>query len=76
MTMHATPPDLLAKYQQAKERCEIERQINEWIIDLRSRIGDRWHRFESRDCTIKPDDLVLEMERLRLTILLARRCRR
>ena len=77
MTMHAMPSDrdLLAKLIATRHRCEVNDQILRWIIDLRSRIADRWHVFESRDCNIKADDLVLEVERLRLAIMLAARCR-
>ena len=59
-----------------REQCEVNRILGEWVIHLRSRIGDRWHVFESRDCSIKADDLVIEIERLRLAITLAARGRR
>src|SRR6476646_1296313 len=64
---------LLANWQAAKDRCEINRQLGEWIIDLRSRIADREHVFMLRDCSVDPGDLVLEIERLRLAIMLAAR---
>ena len=51
-----------------RDRMRVMQQLMDWHIDLSQRIADRAFHFLSRDCSIKPDDLVLEMERLRLAI--------
>jgi hypothetical protein len=67
---------LLANWQAAKERCEVNRQLGEWLIDLRSRIADNERHFTLVDCSLTPDDLVREVERIRLALILnARRGR-
>ena len=61
---------LLANWQAAKERCEVNRQLGEWLIDLRSRIADNERHFTLVDCSLTPDDLVREVERIRLALML------
>ena len=66
---------LLAKWQAAKDRCEVNAQLAAWIIDLTARLKRAEINFVYRDCSVRHDDFAIEIERLRLCIQLARNCR-
>jgi hypothetical protein len=78
MTAHLRPEtqDLLRAYSTARERCEVNRQIAEWIIDLQARLERAQTPFWQTDYSVEsPDELKAEVERLRLYIMLAARAR-
>ena len=72
----AETQSLLRAYAAARERCEVNRQLAEWIIDLQARLGQALDDFENHDCRLSRPGLEAEVERLRLCIMLAARARK
>ena len=50
----------------------VYEQLEIWRVDLRRRIAERNHVFESRDCSVPARDLEVEFCRYRLAVWLAR----
>src|SRR5262249_23100244 len=67
---------LLNQYYRAKERCEINLQLGEWIIDLQARLqrAEAFYTFTDY-AQESPEELKAEVERLRLAIRLAKQVR-
>ena len=63
---------LLANWQAAKERCEVNRQLTDWIIDFTARRKRAEVAFLYHDCSVDHRDLQAEWERFKLCIRLAR----
>ena len=63
---------LLANWQAAKDRCEINRQLTDWIIDFTARRKRAEVAFLYHDCSVDHRDLQAEWERFKLCIRLAR----
>ena len=66
---------LLARYRAARQQCEVNRQLTDWILDLTARLKSAKSNFVYVDCSTEHHDLEAEVERLRLAIDLAKRCR-
>jgi hypothetical protein len=62
---------LLANWQEAKDRCEVNQQLTDWIIDFTAR-RKRAVAFLYHDCSVDHRDLQAEWERFKLCIRLAR----
>ena len=63
---------LLADWQAAKDRCEINRQLTDWIIDFTARRKRAEIAFLYHDCSVDHRDHQAEWERFKLCIRLAR----
>ena len=63
---------LLAKWQAAKDRCEVNRQLTDWIIDFTARRKRAEVAFLYHDCSVDHRDLQAEWERFKLCMRLAR----
>ena len=63
---------LLANWQAAKERCEVNRQLTDWIIDFTARRKRAEVAFLYHDCSVDHRDLQAEWERFKLCIRLAK----
>ena len=63
---------LFADWQAAKERCEINRVLTDWIIYFTARLKRAEIAFLYHDCSVDHRDLQAEWERFKLCIRLAR----
>ena len=63
---------LLANWQAAKDCCEVNRQLIDWIIDFTARRKRAEIAFLYYDCSVDHRDLQTEWERFKLCIRLAR----
>ena len=71
----APPEHLVKELASARERCEENRQIAEWIIELQARLWRAEAHLLHDDCRRHHATLAAEVERLKLCILLARKAR-
>ena len=67
--------DLLAKYQNAKYRCEDWHAIAEWLLSFMQRVKAARQQFDA-DCSADIPSLQEEWSRLRLALRLATESRR
>jgi hypothetical protein len=79
MTAHGGGPhgDLLAEFERAKRRCEVNDQLCRWMLDLTARIKTAQSDFMNHDCSsdscgVKLRALEREWSRFKLARALAK----
>jgi hypothetical protein len=81
MTAHVKQPtateqqNLLAQLNAARERCEVNRQIAEWCIELQARLWRAEAHLLHDDCRRHHADLAPEVERFKLCVQLAKKAK-
>jgi hypothetical protein len=67
--------ELLAEFDEHRDRCEVNAQIAAWIFELQGRLWNAQSHLLNDDCRRHHATLASEIERLKLCISLAKKAR-